>query len=396
MMVRSLLGVVAKVVFVAVYHLRWIVWSLMGVSSVPWFGGSEGDTRSGGGNFLAGFLLGGVIFGTLAYIFAPQGVVTFLGGKWTFEGEQLDILDPAQRIRACCTCTMPHIGGSLAATYRVLRPRRHRAVELMNPPVEIVRLLEQTGFYGVARAGYIPYGNALISALVKQWRPETHSFYMPMRECKITLQDVAIQLGLPIDGWLVTGRTKYNWGELCVRLLGEESPADELKGSRVMMTWLDERVPDARHVRELAITHVPPFAGEPRGGEELQLGICSPRILVPVVVLCNRDTTIGTSMRGLQIPNCSSSPPPSSPARGGLHCSTKAEISAWSYAIQRPCVAMAGAHDLTAKNHKGKCLHYPYMMNFKEYNSNELLAAKLPPICGDPAGTASSDPLGQV
>ncbi|KAF7833164.1 fasciclin-like arabinogalactan protein 2 [Senna tora] len=85
---------------------------------------------------------------------------------------------------------------------RVLRPRRHRAVELLNLPVQIVPLLEHTGFYAVARVGYIPYDHALISALVERWRPETHSFHMPMGECIITLQDVAIQLRLPIDGWL--------------------------------------------------------------------------------------------------------------------------------------------------------------------------------------------------
>ena len=28
--------------------------------------------RSGGGDFVAGFLLGGAVFGTLAYVFAPQ------------------------------------------------------------------------------------------------------------------------------------------------------------------------------------------------------------------------------------------------------------------------------------------------------------------------------------
>ncbi|KAL7230293.1 hypothetical protein ACSBR2_008738 [Camellia fascicularis] len=30
------------------------------------------DSRGGGGDFVAGFLLGGALFGTLAYIFAPQ------------------------------------------------------------------------------------------------------------------------------------------------------------------------------------------------------------------------------------------------------------------------------------------------------------------------------------
>ncbi|XP_037497168.1 uncharacterized protein LOC105632476 [Jatropha curcas] len=29
-------------------------------------------SRGGGGDFVAGFLLGGAIFGTLAYVFAPQ------------------------------------------------------------------------------------------------------------------------------------------------------------------------------------------------------------------------------------------------------------------------------------------------------------------------------------
>ncbi|RYR15164.1 hypothetical protein Ahy_B04g071891 isoform B [Arachis hypogaea] len=37
------------------------------------------------------------------------------------------------------------------------------------------------------------------------WHPETHTFYMPFRECTVTLQDVAFQLGLPVYGWAVTG-----------------------------------------------------------------------------------------------------------------------------------------------------------------------------------------------
>lgn len=38
---------------------------------------SDGD-RSGGGDFVAGFLLGGAVFGTLAYIFAPQVIECFV------------------------------------------------------------------------------------------------------------------------------------------------------------------------------------------------------------------------------------------------------------------------------------------------------------------------------
>lgn len=35
---------------------------------------SDGS-RGGGGDFVAGFLLGGAVFGTLAYIFAPQVLI---------------------------------------------------------------------------------------------------------------------------------------------------------------------------------------------------------------------------------------------------------------------------------------------------------------------------------
>ncbi|KAF7842207.1 Retrovirus-related Pol polyprotein from transposon TNT 1-94 [Senna tora] len=106
-------------------------------------------------------------------------------GKWTFGGGLLDILDPGQRIRACYNCRID--------TYR-RQFGSNMAIELLNLPVQIVPLLEQIGFYGVARVGYIQYDHALILALVERWRPETLSFHMPMGECSITLQDVSIHV----------------------------------------------------------------------------------------------------------------------------------------------------------------------------------------------------------
>ncbi|XP_015969968.1 protein MAINTENANCE OF MERISTEMS-like [Arachis duranensis] len=38
------------------------------------------------------------------------------------------------------------------------------------------------------------------SALVQRWRPETHTFVLPVGEVTVTLEDVAHIFGLPIDG----------------------------------------------------------------------------------------------------------------------------------------------------------------------------------------------------
>ncbi|KAJ3680215.1 hypothetical protein LUZ60_016493 [Juncus effusus] len=56
------------------------------------------------------------------------------------------------------------------------------------------------GFYGLYKIGHICADSYLITALVERWRPETHTFHLPVGEMMVTLQDVAIILGLPIDG----------------------------------------------------------------------------------------------------------------------------------------------------------------------------------------------------
>ena len=50
----------------------------------------------------------------------------------------------------------------------------------------------------------------LISALVKQWRLECHMFHFPCGECTMTLEDVALHLGLPINGFVITRSTGFN------------------------------------------------------------------------------------------------------------------------------------------------------------------------------------------
>ena len=69
----------------------------------------------------------------------------------------------------------------------------------------------------------------LITALLERWHPKTHIFHLPFDEVTITLQDVSILTGLPVDGDPVIEvdptLTIPKWQTLCLRLLGFEPDA---------------------------------------------------------------------------------------------------------------------------------------------------------------------------
>ncbi|KAG8497430.1 hypothetical protein CXB51_008751 [Gossypium anomalum] len=91
-----------------------------------------------------------------------------------------------------------------------------------NPPSPLIEnYLREAGFWHMATIGRgCKLDPKLISALIERWRPETHTFHLPCGECTITLQDVHLQLGLPVDGYAVTGSaSSSDWSAVCYVLL---------------------------------------------------------------------------------------------------------------------------------------------------------------------------------
>ena len=72
----------------------------------------------------------------------------------------------------------------------------------------VVNIIKALGLEGLLWVPGREIDHGLITALVEQWRPETYTFHMPHGEASITLQDVEVLLGLPVDGHTITGSTQ--------------------------------------------------------------------------------------------------------------------------------------------------------------------------------------------
>ncbi|XP_028223072.1 protein MAIN-LIKE 2-like [Glycine soja] len=105
-------------------------------------------------------------------------------------------------------------------------------------------LLVHTGFADVAKLRHFKIDHHLVTALVERWRPEKHTFHHPVRECTITLEDVALQLGIRVDGRPITSATYYDWEEICEQYLGVVPPKGEaIVGSAIKLKWLQDNMP---------------------------------------------------------------------------------------------------------------------------------------------------------
>uniref|UniRef100_A0A1S3YU70 Serine/threonine-protein phosphatase 7 long form homolog n=1 Tax=Nicotiana tabacum TaxID=4097 RepID=A0A1S3YU70_TOBAC len=67
----------------------------------------------------------------------------------------------------------------------------------------VVERLLNTSFYSIFEIGRLQLDWSLITALIERWRPETHTFYLPISEATLMLQDVQVLYGLRADGLAV-------------------------------------------------------------------------------------------------------------------------------------------------------------------------------------------------
>ncbi|XP_072081205.1 serine/threonine-protein phosphatase 7 long form homolog [Arachis hypogaea] len=101
--------------------------------------------------------------------------------------------------------------------------------------------LRFTGFYHASQIGIVQCQKALVNALVERWHPDTHTFHLPVGECAVTLEDVALILGLSTNGLPVTGMTISSFEALeaeCLHQFGVAPRKSDCRGSCIKLKWL--------------------------------------------------------------------------------------------------------------------------------------------------------------
>ncbi|MBA0850356.1 hypothetical protein Goshw_028700 [Gossypium schwendimanii] len=106
------------------------------------------------------------------------------------------------------------------------------------PSLLIENYLREVGFWHVANIGQgCKLDPKLISAFIERWRPKMHTFHLPCEECTITLEDMQLQLRLPVDESVLTESVQSaDWGAICYDLLS--AIPNNIYGGRIEIGWL--------------------------------------------------------------------------------------------------------------------------------------------------------------
>jgi hypothetical protein len=95
----------------------------------------------------------------------------------------------------------------------------------------------------ICHVGFLPLAQ-LVTALVGRWHAETHMFHLPYGETMMTLQDVTMVPGLPIDGTPICGMvSSVGWRDSVGEAIGirpPDVPVDQKdkKTTGVHFRWL--------------------------------------------------------------------------------------------------------------------------------------------------------------
>ena len=106
----------------------------------------------------------------------------------------------------------------------------------------VVDIVKRVGLKGLYRTPCREIDHNLIMAFIERWRLETHTFHLPHGEITITLQDVEVILGIPIDGEAIVGKTDKIWATECRSMLGINLIGTVLKGQRILIKKLLEKI----------------------------------------------------------------------------------------------------------------------------------------------------------